>query len=338
MSSKRISRLIERLSDLDVGAVLVSNLTNIRYLTGIQASSALLFVTKKGAVLFVDSRYSEMANGSAQRGLAIADPSTLKKYLRSKKIIGFESEHITVERLHRWKTLFKNNKFVQVKGFVEGLRKIKDPNELRIIATACAITKKTLSRVPSLMKYGMTERDLALKIYLFCMKNGADGMAFDTIVGFGENTSKPHHKPSERKLKKGDIVQIDMGAMYRGYCSDYSRVYFTSHPTALQIKAYGALKEAKRAAEKILEPGVLNTALDAEARRVLLLHGYDTEFSHSLGHGLGLEIHEGTTLSSKASPTKLLKHEIVTIEPGLYFPGKFGMRIEDTRVVGDPKF
>ncbi|MBP9850396.1 MAG: aminopeptidase P family protein [Candidatus Peribacteraceae bacterium] len=333
MASTRVSRLQKRLASLSVPAVIISNLTNIRYLTSIQASAGLLLVTKKQVVLFVDSRYSEVASRRAEKGIVIADPTELQRYLSRFKTLGFESDSVTVARLDRWKKQLKNKKFVQIKDFVEGLRAIKDIQELTTLTEACAITKMALRKISSMLRYGMTERELALDIYVYCMNNGADGMAFETIVGFGENTSKPHHRPSDRKLKKGDIVQIDMGAMYRGYCSDYSRVYFTSEPTPKQRKAYRALKEAKKAAEKILRPGVLNTKLDEEARRVLLRHGFDKEFSHSLGHGVGMDIHEGTTLSKRAAPVKLRKNEVVTIEPGLYFKGRWGMRIEDTIVI-----
>lgn len=338
MASNRLSRLHKRLRELPVSAVFISNLTNIRYITGIQASTALLLVTGKEAVLFVDSRYSEMASKRAESGIVVSDPGQLKNYITRYVSIGFESEYVTVARLERWKTQFKNKKFVQIKGLIEGLRRVKDEQEIKTLTEASAITKKALLRVRSLLRYGMTERDLALELYVYCMKQGAEGMAFETIVGFGENTSKPHHRPTQRKLRKGDIVQVDMGAMYQGYCSDYSRVYFTVPPSLNQKKAYAALKKAKKEAEALLKPGVLNTRLDEVARGVLKLHGYDKEFSHSLGHGVGMDIHEGTTLSMKAPPTTLLKNEVVTIEPGLYFPGKFGMRLEDTRIVGRPDF
>ncbi len=338
MLSNRISRLQKRLAGLSVDAVLISNLTNIRYLTGVHVSTGLLCMTRKAAVLFVDSRYSEMASNRAKSPYTVSDPAQLAQYLTHSKILGYESDTVTISRLERWKSLLKNKKFVQIFDFTEGLRRVKDPQEIVFMTAACEITKKALSRVPSFLRYGMTEQDLALELYVYCMKKNADGMAFETIVGFGENTSKPHHRPSDRKLRKSDIVQIDMGAIYQGYCSDYSRVYFTQDPNPQQKKAYRALKEAKKAAEKMLKPGVLNTALDAEARRVLKLHGYDEEFSHSLGHGVGMDIHEGTTLSMKAAPIKLLKNEVVTIEPGLYFPGKWGMRLEDTRIVGHPDF
>lgn len=338
MALPRLMRLMNGMDELPVSAMLISNLTNIRYLTGIHASSGLLLVTKKNSVAFLDSRYSEMASKRAERGLSVEDPGQIKTHLSRFPSLGYEPGSVTVARLDRWKKQFKNKKFVQIEDLTEGLRRVKDKDEILHIKDASAITKKALSYVTSLLRYGMTERQLALDLYMFCMKHGADGMAFETIVGFGENTSRPHHRPTDRRLRKGDIIQVDMGASLHGYCSDYSRVYFTASPTDKQKKAYGALKEAKKSAEKILKPGALNTELDQEARRVLKSYGYDTEFCHSLGHGVGMDIHEGVTLSMKAPPMKLSKNEVVTIEPGLYFPGKFGMRLEDTRIVGDPTF
>lgn len=333
MNPKRLVRLSKMLPELSLRAVLISNLTNIRYLTGLKMTSALLLVTRKGSVLFVDARYAEMASKNAGKSFAVADPALLRKHLARYRFIGCEEDNVTLSRMKRWKTQHKNTKFVQLSGLVEGLRNVKDSQEISAIAGACAITKKALQRIPSFLTYGMTERDLALKLYVYCMKQGAEAMAFETIVAFGENTSVPHHRPTDRRLKKGDIVQIDMGAMFSGYCSDYSRVYFTQDPTPKQLHAYTALKKAKKAAQALVKSGVLNTDLDSEARRILKLYGYDSEFSHSLGHGVGMDIHEGTTLSARASPTKLRKNEVITIEPGLYFKGKWGMRIEDTMVV-----
>lgn len=333
MHAKRLSRLQAELRKRRVPAFLVTQATNIRYLTGLHASTALLLVTTKSVILFVDSRYTEIAKTRAEKIVTVADPSEIKKFLTGFSAIGFESESVTVARLERFKTQLKNKKFVPLKDLVEGLRRVKDSGELQKITAACALTKKALRRVPKLLRYGMTERDLALELFIYCTKNGAEAMAFETIVGFGENTSKPHHRPTDRRLKKGDIVQIDMGVVIQGYCSDYSRVYFTAAPTDAQKKAYRALKEAKKSAETLLRPGVLNTALDTEARRVLRDAGYEKEFSHSLGHGVGLDIHEGAHLSTKAPPMKILKNEVVTIEPGLYFEGQWGMRLEDTWIV-----
>lgn len=184
-----------------------------------------------------------------------------------------------------------------------------------------------------MLRVGTSERELAQKIDALSARLGAERMAFDTIVAFGSNTSHPHHHPTRRTLTSTDIVQIDMGVKVDGYCSDYSRVFWMGQKTPEQKIAYKALLEAKKSAEKSIAVGVSNRALDQIARTVLLRYGYDAEFCHSLGHGLGLDIHEAPTLSTKAPLLRLLKNEVITIEPGLYFEGAWGMRVEDTIVV-----
>lgn len=179
----------------------------------------------------------------------------------------------------------------------------------------------------------MSELELAWEIRSQAAKLGAHELAFESIVAFGKNTSSPHHHPTHTAFKKGDIVQIDMGVKIGGYCSDYSRVFFTSDPTPAQMKAMKALLEAKKAAEAIIKPGIDVRTLDRASRHVLRRHGYTSEFCHSLGHGLGLEIHEGVILSQKSKKTLLRKNEVITIEPGLYFEGEWGMRVEDTVIV-----
>ncbi len=216
---------------------------------------------------------------------------------------------------------------------MEKLRQVKTTEELKSIQEACAITKKILKHIPELLVPGITERQVAALIVSRALEIGAEGLAFETIVGFAEHTSRPHHHPTEKKLKKGDLVQIDMGVKVNGYCSDYSRIYFTGPKTAKQTKAENALQKAKKAAEKLVKKGVDVRMLDRTARAVLQTYGFDKEFSHSLGHGLGLDIHEAPTISGKAPKHLLQKNEVITIEPGLYFPGEFGMRIEDTIIV-----
>ena len=331
-SSRRLKKLRLLLKKKPKKPLIVTNLTNIRYLTGLQLSSGVLIVDPRRATLFVDSRYSEAAL-SAGKSFVVRDPTILGDFMKKAKTLAFESGDVTVARMDRWKKSCKKTKFIPTSGLVEGLRRKKDPEEIRLIRRACSITKKVLGNIPSMLVPGVTELGLRLQIEKACYDLGADGMAFETIVGFGEHTSRPHHHATTRKLKRGDIVQIDMGCSLRGYCSDYSRVFFTGPENSDHKKAYRALIEAKKSAEFLLRPGVTNHALDAEARRVLARYGYGKEFSHALGHGVGLDIHEGITFSKKAPKEKVYKNEVVTLEPGLYFPGKFGMRIEDTYVV-----
>ncbi len=312
---------------------LVTDLTNILYLTGLSVSAGCVLVQHTKYSLFVDSRYLEAARKIERRGLCIAPLESLEKILKEIGTVGIESGSVTVERMSFWKKKYKNTKFIQTSGVVEEFRRVKFPDERRKMHRASDITRSVLRGIPRLLSIGITERELAWIIEVECRKRGGEGMAFDTIVGFGEHSAIPHHHPTDRKLRKGDIVQIDMGAKYGDYCSDFSRVYFTKKPTEDQKKALSALEQASAAAMKMLKSGVTNRALDLTARKILRTHGYDKEFSHALGHGVGLDIHEGVTLSSRARVRKIKKNEVITIEPGLYFPGKWGMRIEETIVV-----
>lgn len=332
--SRRLRRAQELLRKHRLHSLLVTDLKNILYLTGMKLSVGMLIIVREGTTLFVDQRYREMAQKRAPKAISLIDPASLKEFLQGLTSIGFDEDQVSVGRYERWKTTYKNKKFVQTSGLIEGLRRQKDSGEIHCIEAACALTKKALREIPSMLRYKMSELDLAWKIRSFCRLHGAEEMAFDTIVAFGEHTSRPHHHPTDRRLQKGDLVQVDMGVKCHDYCSDYSRVYFTAEPTPEQYKALRALRKAKRIVEALLRPGVTNKQLDETARKVLREEGYPDAFPHALGHGVGLDIHEGVTLSSKQKSQKLLRGEVVTIEPGLYFEGKWGMRIEDTWVVG----
>ncbi len=314
-------------------ALLVTDFTNVFYLTGVRVSAGAVILSSDSIELYVDQRYMEAAQAHRRHGVNVRSREALDVRIRALRKISFESEQLTVAQHERLKRKFKNTKFVQTSDLIEEFRRSKQADELRSIRHACVITKKVLRRIPSMLERGITERGLAARIEAEARSLGADGMAFESIVAFGSHSASPHHHPTNRRLKKDDIVQVDMGAKLHGYCSDYSRVFFTGARTREQSKAYRALKEAKKAAESLLRAGVTNHALDACARTVLRIFGFGPEFPHALGHGVGLDIHEGVTLSSKARLKKLKRHEVVTLEPGLYFEGKWGMRVEDTYVV-----
>lgn len=318
---------------LKVDAFLVTDLSNIRYLTGCTVSSGIVIASKKCVEFFVDSRYSESVEETSYPYITIRSHLDFPSMLKTFRTVGFEAENVTVARLARWKKKNPRLRFKSTTGIIEDQRRAKSDTELRSIARACAITKKVLRLVPSRLRVGTTERSFALELETLSRSLGAESMAFETIVAFGENTSRPHHHPTERKLRRDDIVQIDMGVKVDGYCSDYSRVLWMSEKTPAQARAYKALLEAKKSAEKLVRSGVTNRSLDVSARQTLQLYGYDKEFCHSLGHGLGLDIHEMPSISTKAPIVRLKKNEVITIEPGLYFPGEWGMRVEDTIVV-----
>ncbi len=330
MRPKRPSTLLDAAC---APAFLVSDLTNIRFLTGLQMSSALLLVEPKRMTLFTDSRYREVAERNVYSGIVVSDSAAIESMMKRIRICAIEEEGLSIERFRKWKRKFKNTKFVHTSGIVAQFRRSKDSEEIARFQKAQRITREMIRRVPSLLKRPIREIDLAWQLQVWARELGADGMAFDPIVAFGTNTSSPHHKPGSRLLKKGHIVQIDCGAKVRGYCADQSAVFFTGKPTPLQKRVFQAVCEAKDAAIAAIKPGVSVRSLDTIAREVLGKYGYEKFFCHALGHGVGLDIHEGVTLSQKAPDQKLLKGEIITIEPGVYFPGRFGMRVEEEIVV-----
>ncbi len=310
-------------------AILISDPINIRYLTESLVSEGLVLVDAKGFRLFVDSRYTEETTSTARKGVKVVSLTDLPSVLSKQKRCGVEAAHLTVARMERWKKAFQHTTFVPTKGLVEEFRRSKEPDEIKQLRRARLLTKQLLNKVPSLLHVGITEQELAWQLEVMAHEIGGEGLSFPSIVAFGSNTSQPHHHTTSRALKKGELVQIDMGVRVNGYCGDLSEVFFTGPKTPEQEKAHKALLKAKKKATDLVKPGVSSRSLDAAARAVLQEYGIDQAFTHALGHGVGLDVHEGATLSKNGPDTPLLRHEVVTIEPGVYFPGKFGMRLED---------
>jgi Xaa-Pro aminopeptidase len=330
--------------------LLVSNLTNLRYLTGVEMTAGLLLLKGEKKTLFVDERYMEKAKEKMKRmkkskkmkrtDVQVRHIDELPKHMKRLKRVRFEAEDVTVARLKRWRQQFRGTKFRPSEGAIEKQRRRKDISELRLIGRACRITDRVMQAAPGMLRAGHTEKSIAWEIEKMSRELGADASAFPTIVAFGENSSKPHHSPTHRRLRKGDIVQIDMGVKVGGYCSDCSRVFFTGNPTEEQKIVHALLLNVVKECTKKAKAGVSNRALDKHAREMLRSSKLGTKnqklhelFLHPLGHGLGIEIHEGVNLSRKAKETKLLTNETITIEPGIYLAGEWGMRIEDTIVV-----
>lgn len=297
-----------------------------------QVSDGYVLCTR-GFTLFVDARYAEAATRNVRSGVRVKPLAALEKELAKVPVCGFEADDVSVSRKTSWKLRFPRTKFVPLSGGVEEFRRQKDEGELKLIRRAHRITEELLRRVPSALRIGISETELAWRLETWAHELGAERMSFPTIVGFGTHTSHPHHAPGSRKLRKGDIVQVDVGAVYKGYCADRSQVYFTAEPTKKQAGALRAVEEAKNAAIDAVVPGVSTAELDRIARSVLRTHGMEEAFTHSLGHGVGLDIHEGVVLSMRRPEQSLLKGEVITIEPGVYFPGSFGIRLEEMVIV-----
>lgn len=321
------------LQSADNSAFLVSNLINVLYLTGLSVTAGVVLITPKRFTLFVDGRYSEMASKNVNSGIAVRDVGTLTDVLAEVPECGCEAETVTIGQFRRWKKKFPHTKFIQMDGVIEEFRRSKEPDELSAFRRAQRITREILRRIPSALRTNVSEKKIGWQIEVWARELGADGLSFEPIVAFGTHSSRPHHRPTDRKLKRGQIVQIDCGAKYRGYCADQSAVYFTGKATSLEQHVYNTVLEAKDAAKAAIAVGVSTRLPDEIARKILRREGFEEYFTHGLGHGVGLEIHEGVSLSQRAPAKKLLKNEIVTVEPGIYLPGKFGIRLEEEIVV-----
>ncbi len=312
-------------------ALLVSNLVNLRYITNVEMTFGMLLFVGNKRSLFVDSRYIEKAKKEASRGITVLPIDDLEKHVRKIKSLLFEADDVTVSRLQRWKKRFRGTRLIPSMGVVEEMRRMKSWDEIRAIRRACKITDHVMKKIPHMLKVGRTEKQVAWEIEKLAHELGADAMSFDTIVGFGPHTARPHHSPTHRKLTKRDIVQIDMGVKVDGYCSDCSRVFFVGKASEEERKVFNLLAKTVKETTQQVKAGMTNHALDRYART--MLGSYEPYFTHGLGHGVGLEIHEGMSLSKKAGKQVLKTNEIITIEPGIYLPGKWGMRIEDTILV-----
>ena len=254
----------------------------------------------------------------------------LKKRMR---VIGIEGKYMTLKFLKQLKRLSRKVKLIDVKDGLDKKRMVKRPHELNNIKHAQSITEKVFEALKKELKKGITEKEIAWRIEVLAHKFGADGMAFHPIVATTKNSACPHHKNSSKRLRKGDILLIDMGVKYNGYCSDMTRMIFTAEPTKEQKKIYELVLEAQENAIKNLRAGITGKAVDKFARGVIKKAGVEKKFSHSLGHGVGLDIHELPNLSQKYKE-KIPEGSVVTIEPGVYLEGKFGVRIEDMVLVG----
>ena len=326
-----------RFAALGIDGFLVSDLANIRYLSGYSGSNGLLLLTGEGAIFLTDFRYQEQVKTEvkgctvkiATRNL-FDDFVTLEE-LAPVKRLGFESTNLTVKTHTKLKDALKTVELVACDDIVAELRAVKEPAELTKIKTAVGITDRVFKRVVKLIKPGVKEKDLALEVD-YQLKQAGDGLAFQTIVVAGPGSALPHGQPTTRRLKKGDFITFDMGAAFAGYSSDFTRTVVLGNASKKQKEIYSVVLEAQIRAIDGIRAGVRAQAVDALARSHIKNRGYGEYFGHGLGHGLGLFVHELPVLSAKSEAT-LAAGNVVTVEPGIYLPGFGGVRIEDVVVV-----
>jgi len=329
---KRIKRLLRRQGD---DALLLSGPANVTYVTGFMGDDSWALLTANAVFLLTDSRYTEQAADQCPgcRIIERSEPMTkavgmlLSRY-KSVGSIAVENS-ISIAQL---KSLRKNVKkrIKPVAGLVENIRRCKDDDEVKAIRKAARIASQALVASLRKMKPGVTESELAGLVEYHMRKLGARP-SFETIVAFGPNASRPHHQSSKRKLKKNDTVLIDFGVKVAGYCSDMTRCFAVGKPPGLFEKVYKVVHDAQSAAIAKIKAGVSLKAVDEAARKVIREHGFEPH-GHGTGHGLGLEVHELPIVGPK-SKGKLEIGDVITIEPGIYIPGKLGVRIEDDVLV-----
>lgn len=328
-------------------AVLVTGEANKRYFTDFVSQNSYLLLLPDRAVFFLDKRYTEAAAETfceSPRGrIDIVDITNLDRLgsvlafalngaprsKRFKKLrLGFEEDGVSYSEYSALKK-YGEIRLIPAGKLIEGLRQVKEPEEIERIARAAAIAEEAYNRVLPLIKEGVAEKDIADELIYRMRKAGADDVSFDPIVAFAENTSKPHHAYGEKKLENNAAVTIDLGAKYKGYCSDMTRsFFFGARPDPDYTRIYRAVLEAQNDVLVFLKAGVLGCDADALARETIESRGFGQYFSHALGHSVGLEIHEEPRLS-KCFTGALVRGNVVTVEPGVYLPGKFGVRTED---------
>lgn len=321
---------------LSLPAVLITDPANVFYFSGFTGCSGdgILLITMDHLWILTDSRYTLQVEAQCQSyeilGNSSADIVAIGTYLQRIGIdkIGFENDKITYAFWHRFNVKYPHIVLCPLEDMLIRLRDIKDPEECRLIAKACDIAVDALKETLPYIRSGISEGDIALELEYRLRKKGASGTSFETIVASGERSALPHGVATNRILQKGDAVTVDFGAVYKGYCSDMTRTFFIGDPSDELRKIYNAVYTSQMTAIQSFEPGMSSCELDQIARNVLKQAGYGEYFVHSLGHGVGIEVHEGITIGRK-KPSLIQPGMVFSIEPGVYISGIGGVRIED---------
>ncbi len=338
----RLASLRQILASNDLDALLVSQPDNRRYLSGFSGSSGWLLVSRSATLLATDFRYFEQVELECPgidlvkiaRGLAPALPAMLVQASATR--VGFEADHATFGDVQAWIAATPEHEWSATQGLVMSLRAVKDGAELAALRTAARLADDALAAVLPLLRPGMLELEGAWLIESYLRQHGAEGLAFETIVAGGSNGARPHARASNAPLPAGEPIVIDMGARLGGYCSDITRTVCLGQPRdpACFWEIYNLVLRAQGAARSVARAGMTGRQVDTAARDIIAAAGYGANFGHSLGHGVGLALHEEPLLSQHYEGL-LAPGNVVTVEPGVYLPGWGGVRIEDMIVLTD---
>ncbi|MDE5916625.1 MAG: aminopeptidase P family protein [Oscillospiraceae bacterium] len=322
-------------------AALITSDVNRRYFTGMKSSAGIVVILRDEAYLIIDFRYIEKAEKTVKNCTVIKQSDNLSKQLsdifkeHGVNTVAVESMDMTVSRLNMMKKSLTEFEFIDNDDLSRGIydmRTVKFPDEIEKIAKAQRIAEEAFDKILKFIEPGKTEREISLMLDSYMLQGGAEELSFETIVLTGENTSMPHGVPGHTKVKNGDFVLMDFGAVVDGYHSDMTRTVCVGQPSEKMIEIYNKVLEAQQAAISFVKAGITGEELDNAAREIISSAGWGEYFGHALGHGVGMEIHEYPTASVR-SKTVLQENMVVTVEPGIYLPGEFGVRIEDFVVV-----
>ena len=339
------------LKEKSIDVLIVDDPINLFYLTGLDVSMGRLLVTSKISLLFVDNRYFESCQKQSSCKVVLSDKNAFSEMLTNPdfnylKTMAFDSENTPYKHFIELETLTHqlkdqtsgrcNIKLVPLDNPVKWIRMIKEPSELEILKEAANLGSRGFDKICTLLKVGVTEIEIAQELEIFWKREGAKTIAFDPIVAFGANSSMPHYKSSNCALKHGDIILMDIGVNVSNYHSDMTRMAFFGPPPEQISVIYPIVQRAQKLALEICKPGTLIKDIDATAREFISDQGYGEFFTHGIGHGVGLEIHELPTMRYQTALNANLELQpgmVITIEPGIYLPKIGGVRIEDTVVI-----
>ena len=336
--NRRLVVLRRKLAEHDLDAILITQPENRRYLSGFTGSAGVLLISQEQAIIATDFRYYEQVARQAphfqlakiERKFVDVLPDLVAQV--GARRVGFESAHLTYDQYQEWAKVAKGFELVPTKELVEQIRAVKDEDELEKIRRAVALADEAVAHVLGIIEPGMTEKEVAWELESFMRTHGAEKMAFDLIVASGPNGALPHATASERAIRAGEPIVMDLGCVVEGYHSDMTRTICLGQPDARFREVYELVLSAQLAAEEAIRPGMTGREADAIARKVIEEAGYGEQFGHGLGHGVGLAIHEKPTLG-KLSEDVLEPGMVFTVEPGVYIPGWGGVRIEDMVVL-----
>ncbi len=340
MHAARIARLRLLLREHHIDAFISAFGPHLRYFTGYAGSNGVVAVTPEAVLFFTDPRYKDAceAGTSADRIVvtrrSLLEAASKQKRLASCARIAFEKDAAMYSFVTELGMRFPAAALVPADGIAQRCMAVKDASEIADLRTAASITDRVFTDLLGLIRPGMTELEIAAEIVARHRRYGAEGDAFDVIVASGIQSSLPHARPSAKAVAKGEFVTLDFGCVYNGYHSDMTRTIAVGSATREMRRVYAVVLEAQRAALSAARAGITGRALDRTARRIIESRGYGKYFVHGLGHGIGLQIHEEPRVSKKNS-TPLPAGAVITIEPGIYVPGRFGVRIEDDVVLAD---